>query len=119
MTLHKTSKEDFAYFQKRCKVYIDALGLKDFKIYYTHDNSLTTSYAHITPDVEAGMATVGLTIDWEHQKVTKAQLDYCAKHEVLHLLLADLVNVGKLRQSTTEDFTRAQHAIIRRLENWS
>ncbi len=115
---HKTSKEDFEYFKKCCQKYIEQLGLKDFKIYYEHSDAQPTAYAFISPDVSAGQATIGLSISFNDHKVSKSHLDYCAKHEVLHLLLADLVNVGNLRQSTAEDFTRAQHAIIRRLENW-
>lgn len=114
----KTSKADFKYFVKKCEEYIDQLSLRDFKIYYTYENH-PDSYAWILPDVEAGQATIGLSVDWGKQKATKEMLGYCAKHEVLHLLLADLVHVGKYRQSTDFDFTRAQHACIRRLENWN
>ena len=115
--MNKTSKADFEYFKKRCEVYLDELSLRDWRIYYYHNDSDLEAYAWIRPDVSAKQACVGLTINWEDHKVTKDILDYCAKHEILHLLLADLVQCGKWRQSTDEDFTEAQHAVIRRLEN--
>jgi hypothetical protein len=100
-------------------MHIEALGLKDFKIYWEHTNDMPNSYAFIRPDIEAMQAVIGLTINFGEHKVSRSHLDYCARHEVLHLLLADLVQVGKYRQSMDIDFTRAQHAIIRRLENWN
>lgn len=115
--MNQTSKKDFTYFKKQCEIWLDTYSLRDFKIYYEHNNSMPTAYAFIRPNVEAGIAVIGLSINWESQKVTKTFLKYCALHEVLHLLLADLVEVGKYRQSTDADFTRAQHAVIRRLEN--
>lgn len=75
------------------------------------------AYGWINPDSEAKHATIGLTKTWESTPITDEQLDYVAHHEVLHLLLADLVHIGNQRQSTAADFTQAQHAIIRRLEN--
>lgn len=75
------------------------------------------SYGWVTPDSEAKQATIGLTKTWDDTLITDEVLDYVAHHEVLHLLLADLVHVGNQRQSTQADFTTAQHAIIRRLEN--
>ena len=116
--MNKTSKEDFEYFQDQCLKYIKQLGLLDFKIYWEHAKH-PDAYAYITPEVNDGQAVIGLAINWGTQKVTKQMLTYCAKHEVLHLLIADLVEVGKRRNSIAEDFTRAQHAIIRRLENWN
>lgn len=116
---NKTYSQDFKYFCKQCNKYIDELSLRDWRYYFHHENH-PDSYAWVKPDAEAKQAQVGLSPDWGETKVTKEMLNYCAKHEILHVLLADLANVGKLRQSTDQDFSMAQHAIIRRLENaWS
>lgn len=112
----KTSNDDFKYFCKRVKEEQKALSLCDWKLYVKHED-LAGSYAWVHPDSEAKQATIGLSIDWTGTKVTKDMLAYCARHEVLHLLLADLVACGKYRQSSDTDFTTAQHAIIRRLES--
>ena len=116
--MFKTSKTDFEYFIKQCNKYIDELSLRDWKYFFDHADH-PNSYAWVQPDAEAKQAVVGLSPDWVTKKPTKDMLDYCAKHEILHVLLADLVNVGKIRQSTDQDFSMAQHAIIRRLENWT
>ena len=114
---NKTSKEDFEYFKKYVKIYQKEFGLTNFKLYFNHDNKHMDAYAYIYSEVENGIATIGLTQNWDSLKITKEQLRYSAKHEILHLLLADLVQVGKYRQSVDTDFIRAQHAVIRRLEN--
>ena len=116
--MSKTSKADFKYFRAKCEEVIDELSLRDWKYFYLHEDHVG-SYAWVRPDSEAKQATVGLSVDWSGSKVTKEMLTYCAKHEILHVLLADLVEVGKVRQSTDQDFSMAQHAIIRRLENWN
>ena len=115
--MNKTSKEDYEYFQKQVTSYQKQLGLTDWKIYfehYTHENSM----AWIKRDQEGRCCTIGLSIDWAHQKVSRDMIKSCARHEVLHLLLADLRLAGNKRQTTDEDFTIAEHSIIRRLENW-
>lgn len=112
---NKTNQNHYKLFQKTCDFWIKELGLTDWKIYYFHQDE-KDSYAWITPDSEAKQASIGLSVDWSDSKITKDMLKYCAKHEVLHLLLADLVQTGKYRQSSDTDFTTAQHAVIRRLE---
>ena len=114
--MNKTSREDFSYFTKRCRAYLAQLSLGDWKPIFEHVDHIG-SYAWVKPDAEAKQAQIGLSVHWDDSKVTREMLDYCARHEVLHILLADLVNVGKLRTSTEQDFSGAQHAIIRRLEN--
>ena len=114
--MNKTSKADFSYFTRRCRAYLNQLNLGDWKPIFEHEDH-PDAYAWIKPDSESKQTQIGLSVHWDTTKVTKEMLDYCARHEVLHLLLADLVAVGKWRQSTDTDFTTAQHAVIRRLEN--
>ena len=116
--MSKTSKADFKYFRAKCEEVIDELSLRDWKFYFSHAD-VDEAYAWVRPDSQAKQATVGLSVDWTGTKVTKEMLTYCAKHEILHVLLADLVNIGKNRTSTAQEFETAQHAIIRRLENWA
>ncbi len=114
--MNKTSKEDFEYFKKQCEYWQDRLSLRDWKLHYLHE-TYTGSYAWFRSDVPGKTATLGLSVSWEDEKITKPKLNSSARHEVLHLLLADLVYAGHARQSTDEDFENTQHAIIRRLEH--
>ena len=114
--MNKTSKEDFEFFQKQVTSYQKQLGLTDWKIYCMHDTE-DNALAWIKRDQEGRCCSIGLSVDWSHQKVSRAMIKSSARHEVLHLLLADLRLAGNKRQSTAEDFTIAEHSIIRRLEN--
>lgn len=112
----KTSKEDFKYFQQQCEIWLDKLSLRDWKVYYFHQTE-KGSFAWMNPDCEGKVVSIGLSIDWVEENVTKEFLKQVSRHEVLHVLLADLVQTGKYRQSCDADFTESQHAVIRRLEN--
>ena len=92
------------------------MGLTDWKIYLEHE-SHDGSLAWIRRDQEGRCCTIGLSVKWEYQPVNRLLISQSARHEVLHLLLADLRLAGNKRQTTDEDFTIAEHSIIRRLEN--
>ena len=113
---NKTSKQDYIYFKQCVIKYQKQLGLTDWKTYFEHE-TVEDSLAWIRLDWEGKCCTIGLSVDWSHHPVSKQTVHDSARHEVLHMLLADLVAVGKYRQSTDTDFTASQHAIIRRLEN--
>ena len=113
---HKTSPKDFEFFKKEVIKYQKLLGLTDWKIYLDHE-SVENSLAWIRRDQEGRCCTIGLSVKWDHQKVSRDLIASSTRHEILHLLLADLRLAGNKRQTTDEDFTIAEHSIIRRLEN--
>lgn len=65
-------------------------------------------------------ATVTLSTDWENgdgRKVGRKELDFTARHEVLHLLLSKLSELaGALYAQRVVDCTEEE--IIRTLENY-
>ena len=114
---NKTSKSDFEFFKKWVLFYQKELGLTDWKIYFEHEKA-DGCMAYINRDHTGRCCTIGLSKDWKHHPVSRDQIKTSARHEVLHLLLADLRHAGDIRQTTDEDFSIAEHSIIRRLENW-
>ena len=112
----KTSKDDFKAFIKEAEATLDLLSLRDWRVVFFHEDE-TDCLGWCRSDVEGKIASVGLCKNWQHCKPTRKEVKRVARHEILHLLLADLTQVGNYRQSTDSDFTTAQHAIIRRLEN--
>ena len=112
----KTSKKDFKVFVRECEATLDLLSLRDWRVVFLHQDEVDC-LGWCRTDVEGKVSSVGLCKDWGNWKPTRDEIKRVAKHEILHVLLADLTQCGKLRQSTDEDFSTAQHAIIRRLEN--
>ena len=112
----KTSKDDFKAFTKECEVTLDQLSLRDWRVCYFHQDE-PDALGWCRTDSEGKIASIGLSRNWQNEKPTRKEIKRVARHEILHVLLADLTQCGKYRQSTDSDFATAQHAIIRRLEN--
>ena len=112
---NKTSKADFEAFKKTVVYWQNKLGLTDWKLYLSHD-TVENTLAWVRRDNEGRCASIGLSVNWEHQKVSRKLINECALHEVLHILLANLRYAGQQRQTTETDFSIAEHEIIRRLE---
>lgn len=112
----KTTKQDFNYFKERVHHWQKELGLMDWSIYVRHDN-LNDKMGETRYADEAGVATIILGKDWLDDTVTNAHLDRVAMHEGCHLLFSNLITEAKARYANEYDIDRAEHHIIRVLEN--
>jgi hypothetical protein len=110
----KTTKADFDYFVKRCKHWIKVLGINGWEIEYKHTN-LPGQLARWGGDSVSMHTTLYLGIDWEETEPTKKELDLTALHEVLHLLLGEIQNLGDTRYTTEDHWHSAIHVVINRL----
>lgn len=112
----KTTKADFKYFVARCGYWQKELGLMDWSIHITHE-ALEDKYANTIYGDESGVATIQLGLDWGEPPVTQEQLNRTALHECCHLLFSNLSTEAKARYASEYDIDRAEHHIIRVLEN--
>ena len=60
-------------------------------------------------------ASLTLSTDWGIDPVSDDEIKKIALHEVLEMLLALLIILGKSRYPDQDDFTKESHAIINRL----
>lgn len=121
----RTTKKHFEAFKKRCLYWIKRLSLDDWEVAFSHDE-LDRQRACITYLAQGRVATIFLTTHWTDPvtKLTLAEVRRCAKHEVLHLLLADLCTVvTDLNRSgvsgrfvTQDEFLKTQESLVRKLE---
>jgi hypothetical protein len=115
----KTSKADFEYFKRRYLFHLRELGINNFEIRFMHEDA-DEAYATTLPSTKGMCATVTLSMDWENgdgRKVGRRELDFSARHEVLHLLLCKLSELaGALYAQGIVD--GAEEEIIRTLENY-
>ena len=115
--MSKTTAAHFADFCSCVDHWQVALGLTDYSINIVHEKS-HNDYASCTPNVPGRVATINLATIWDgDKKVTHAELDKTALHEVLHLLLAELSWLGECRFLGPDDIEPAEHAVVRRLEH--
>jgi hypothetical protein len=106
----KTTKNQFKRFKKEFKRYQKMLGLTDYRVCF-HLETMDDRYAHIRYDTLARTAGVSLDTGGDFLSIKRH-----AKHECLHLLLADLNISAQQRSSTKERIDQADESIVRRLE---
>lgn len=111
---HKTTDEDFQYFVTKCREWIDRFSLQDWKIYFKHqkdDNDVLAAYSlnYIDKNI-----TIYLNTHWLNP-VEKEELDYCAFHEVAHILPSPLF--AQCHILYREECDSQIHAMINKLWN--
>jgi hypothetical protein len=111
---YKLSQDEFRFFCKRCRYYMEVLGLRRWKVYYAFD-SLEGERGSCTVDVSGGVATITLSRVWEHEP-SKEAIDQTAKHEMLHLLFGRLRANAGTRFIGEAEVVESIHEIIRVFE---
>lgn len=115
----KTTAKHFEIFKAACEHYRQKLGLTDWEFRYGHrDHNDGDALAWVYCNVEGRVASVWLAVEWgDYDAPTKANLWHMARHEVLHVLMADVMQLASLQHgSAPATRGQAEHAIIRRLE---
>ena len=112
----KTTKKDYEYFKERVAHWQRELGCVDWTIHFRHSR-LENELANTGWVDSDGVATITLATNWADITATESQLDKTAMHEVCHLLFSALTSEAKARYASEYDIDRAEHHIIRVLEN--
>lgn len=109
-------KKEYEVFKKECRHWIERFGLTDWKVYYTFEE-LDDALAGCSRDYEGRVATLTLNPFQENLKRRDVNVKASAKHEVMHILLAELRWMSHSRVLTDQAWMAAEHAVIRRLED--
>lgn len=106
-------KSKFEEFRRHCEIYRRRFGLSDWRITY-HREKDTQTVARVAMSVTLRFARVM----WSDNPDRDATPKEIAKHEMLHLMLADLVHVVAALASDTHDAAiLEEHRLIQRLMN--
>ena len=112
----KTSAKHFNYFSERVAYWQKELGLMGWSIHLKHQK-LDDKFAETHYGDESGVANIVLSTNWTDSAVSDEQLDRTALHECCHLLFSALSTEAKARYASEYDIDRAEHHIIRVIEN--
>lgn len=114
----KTTKTDFEEFKGYAEKWRKQLGLTNWAVYYKHRKT-DGNYAEISLSIKDQIAAVSFGTDWNTDWRIKdsTQLERCALHEMLHLLLIHFYHHAESRYTTQEALDQSEHSIIRQLEN--
>lgn len=119
MKKNLTSVKHFELFKKEALLWIDRLGLKDWQVRFFHedDTDLGNCRAWFHADFSNKISSLGLARSWGDDPVSNQRVKRSGFHEVVHLLLANLVILGQERWSVQGVYETEEHVIVRRMEN--
>ena len=112
----RTTQKQFELFKKECRKWIDRFELSGWQIdFYLRD--IDSSQAQVQRDYMSCIANVNF-----HTEITKSPdetweelINDTAKHEMIHILLSNLVLLAGSRYVTTDEIEKAEEELVVRL----
>ena len=114
---HALTAIHFRNFIRNCQDWQRRFGMMDFRIEYYMERLDQDSSCAITHfDIEDRAASITINNQWI-VPVTDRTLNAVALHEMAHLMLADLTDLGRERHVTAKAIWQANEAAVIRIEN--
>lgn len=114
MKSERTTSSDFERFKEHAIQAFRAWGVDDWDIRFKHQR-LSGAMANCSTDLTGRMARLRLSTDFGPNPITDAILRDTARHEAVHVLLAQVTNIGNSRWATEDEFKAAEEALVQRL----
>lgn len=112
----KTTKKQFNFFRDECLRLIDLLGLKDYAVTFHHIKLEKNTRAEIIFNVPNKVASINFSTDSWDKVFTDDDIKQSAKHEIAHLLTAELEHIGLCRYINDGEMDIAMETFARRFE---
>lgn len=113
----RTTKLHFEIFKEECQKWIDVLELNHWDVYYSLGTDEKRT-AQIARDSNACNATIYFTKTWDNTilPLNEREIRRAAKHEVIHLLIAELIGVAARRFINRDEFERIEEKLVKKLQ---
>ena len=113
--MHKLSKKHFDIFVKSCKYWVNYFGLSDWEWNYFFESDKDNDRASVHYQYDPQIAAVYLYNEWVSEP-TPYQLKLSGFHEVVHVLLAPISELGE-KYFTDAMTSKRNHIVTNRLVN--
>lgn len=115
----KTNKKHFEIFKKECEYWIDRFELSNWEIFFEFKKEKDIEARALCSTDEVGRI---VNIDFSDEflgfdKITNEDIKQTAKHEIIHLLLADIANQKHNVFSSEREWRKDLEIVVRKLEN--
>jgi len=104
----KTTKAQFKRFQAEFNRCIEVLGLKEWDVYFSMTKLDDRASIEYRPTAKTAVIYLS-----DEQPWTGSDPEKSAKHEAVHLLLAEMSTLGEMRDSTHSDREQAEEEVVR------
>ncbi len=111
--IHSLTAEHLGVFRRAIQRYVKYYGLLNWHV-EVYSGESTEALAWVRPAVEAHRADVYLATTWDEEPTEKRLLDK-ARHEVLHIVVADLSHAGGKRYVSESELNEAEEQLVLRL----
>jgi len=110
------SKADFSRFKEKCLEFQKEWGLSDWTLFFEH-KQLTDQYANSETFHKGRNAVLRMTLKVEQSDESNETPERLAKHEMLHVMIADFSFLATCRYGVLEsDLITSEEALVIRLE---
>ena len=113
---HKITRKIFRCFCERVHFYATNLSLRGWELEVVIGEESTENRATCMTSLDDKYCKITVDPVWDCEPIDDI-INKAAFHEVLELLLAPIVALGKERFVTERQFSEAGHAVIMRLQN--
>jgi hypothetical protein len=110
----RTTKKHFAIFKAECERLRALWGLTGWRFEYHHEPDARGTCARCTVDGCQRGVRIQLASRWT-ERVTKRQIRYLARHEMVHALLGPIDFLGANRFVTADEYEKGNHEVLERL----
>jgi hypothetical protein len=94
----------------------DKLNLKDWRIVRSSKRASGAMAKVMKRHVEDRLASYRIGVDFGSEEVSNHTLESTAVHELLHILLAELLEVAEAPGHTQEQLMSAEHRVVNTIE---
>jgi len=114
-----TTPEHFEFFKEQCRGWIDYLELNNWQVHFKH-KTYEDNVAAIRLSLESHDAICYLCTEWDEsvRPLNEEEIAYVAKHEILHLLLARVTELGGKRYVAHDTLQEAEEELVKKLARY-
>ena len=116
--IHEVTANEYAYFKRSCVIYQKSFGLVDWDLnFFEDDLSEDAELANISWCFTGHSVRITLSTKMPVCDDYLVVLDYIARHEMIHLLLARIQEYAQRRNVIQEDIDEAIESLVRMIDN--
>jgi hypothetical protein len=109
--------DDAMEFERYVKKWQVRLGLQDWRIVMSPKPAKGSLAEMANWDWRQRQVTCRLGPDWKSTPVNSTTLEQTAVHELLHVLLYELIEYAKETRSSPDDLASVEHRVVNTLES--
>lgn len=112
--MKKLSNKQFKQFKKLCLEFQKKFHLNEYMLYFSFE-PLTESYALTRTNQHGKVAEIVLSSELTEENFKDLNLKETVKHEMIHLILAELTEKGYQRFTTKDELYSTEEGVVNKL----